>query len=198
MIGVEVEIQFHGPAEPGGGTFADIDLLLRGCGFTLFELETIRHGRSALPRPFAISEPAETIGGPIQWGNALYLRDVGDPLYSDKWSDISAGIGHNHRRCLALLLDIFGMPDAAAEVVCGNPGLFAPALSDKSMLSALTQRLYGTALDYNALTTRFASDPKIFCTPYRYDARSVRERAAGAIYRRLRGFIEGVVGYVRH
>ncbi|MEM9684516.1 MAG: FkbM family methyltransferase, partial [Pseudomonadota bacterium] len=72
LLGVDVEIQFHGPAEVGAGAFADVDLLLRSQGFTLFDIETVRHGRSALPRPFAISEPAETAGGPVQWGNALY------------------------------------------------------------------------------------------------------------------------------
>ena len=81
VLGVDIEVQFHGPIEKNSGCFSDVDHFLRSLGFTLFNIECVHHGRSALPRPFKISVPAETDGGPIQWGNALYLRDLSDPLY---------------------------------------------------------------------------------------------------------------------
>ena len=186
LLGIEVEIQFHGPAEAGAGAFADVDLLLRSHGFTLFDIETVRHGRSALPRPFAISEPAETVGGPVQWGNALYLRDIGDPAFADKWPQAGQVVGEEHLRCQVLLLDVFGLPDAAAELVLANPGLFEPAAADEAVLSKLAERVYGPEASHAQLVARFGADPKSFCATGEAADRSLASRGLAFFKRRMR------------
>jgi FkbM family methyltransferase len=185
LIGVEVETQFHGPATPGGGVFSEVDLLLRDAGFTLFDLETVRHGRSALPRPFAISVPAETTGGPLQWANALYFKDLGDPLFKDKWPRQWSVITNDHLKNLVLLFDIFGLQDAGAEIMLKNPDLFNPECTDVEILNLLSERIYGEGMLYKNLTSTFNENPKSFCTPYCYDDRSKVLRLLKRIIRRF-------------
>ena len=87
---------------------------MRSCGtsgFSLFKLAPALYARSALPRPFVYNIPAQNTSGQIAWADALYVRD-------------DAGGDPDRRRNLALILDIYGLEDAAADILLETPGLF--------------------------------------------------------------------------
>jgi FkbM family methyltransferase len=114
-MGVYVECQFHGPENGFDGNFSDIDKFLREEGFSLYKLETYNYSKAALPSPFAIKKlPAQTIKGQIQWANALYLRDLGDKNYKNKYE-----FELNKKNILnqIFLLDIYELYDCAAELI---------------------------------------------------------------------------------
>ncbi|MER3422871.1 MAG: hypothetical protein C4293_06205, partial [Nitrospiraceae bacterium] len=85
VLGVFIESQFHGPVVPEANLFSNIDQFLRARGFSLFDLEVYRYSRSVLPRPFVYNLTAQTHEGQVLWGDALYLRDAGDPDYEKMW-----------------------------------------------------------------------------------------------------------------
>lgn len=139
-LAVEIETQFHGPISPTANVFCNIDSFLRERGFSLFRLEPVSYGRSALPRPFLYEIPANTAGGQIMWADALYVRDLaGKDIEPDRL------------RSLALILDLYGLEDAAAEILLATPGLF------EGGLDFLSNKLYGVS--YKRVTDAFLADP---------------------------------------
>jgi len=147
-VAVEIEVQFQGPVSDDANVFCNIDRLLRKEGFSLFKLAPVHYARSALPRPFLYDIPANNVAGPLAWGDALYVRDVGvapnDATTKDKL------------RSLALVLDIYGLEDAAAEILLSHPDLFGPSARALDFLAA---KLYGSDISYSDVVTRFCQDP---------------------------------------
>jgi hypothetical protein len=160
VLGLSVEVQFHGPVHEHANLFSQIDLLLRGHGFTLFDLDTYRYTRAALPGRFVYDIPAQTTTGQVLWGEAIYLRDLGDPGYERMW-----GRTFDDAKLvkLACLFELFGLPDCAAELLLKYPAL-AQAIDVERCLNALTAQVtgertafrdHGAAFDRDA-TARFA------------------------------------------
>src|SRR5262245_56497233 len=81
VLGLEVEMQFHGGVHEYGNTFSNIDTLLRTEGFSLFDLSPYRYSRAALPDLFLYDLPAQTSSGQVVWADAVYFRDVGHAAY---------------------------------------------------------------------------------------------------------------------
>jgi FkbM family methyltransferase len=108
-IAVLVEVAFC-PYQTGRPLFADIDIFLRSHGFTLYDLETVRLARSALPALNTyIADPSSY--GQILAGDALYLRD----FVSD-----SCRVSRLHPSKLlktVCLFEIFSMNDCAIELL---------------------------------------------------------------------------------
>ena len=161
VIGVSIEAQFHGMLHRHANVFSNIDTFLRSHGFTLYNLETRRYSRSALPRKFAITLPAETEGGQIIWGEALYFRDLSAENYDRMWS-----FKTTLQKTLKLicLFDIFDLHDCAAELLLRRRDLF-PDNVVTSMLNILTPRLYGRKVDYQTYIQEFEQQMKAgnFC-----------------------------------
>src|SRR5206468_612605 len=86
VAGVQVEATFHGPLHPQAQGFGNVDRFLREAGFSLFDMETSRYSRAALPSRFAGNLPGATEKGQLWWGDFLYFRDFGDPAYERNWS----------------------------------------------------------------------------------------------------------------
>jgi FkbM family methyltransferase len=143
-LAVEVEVQFHGPVSPTANVFCNIDAFMRDRGFSLFRLAPALYARSALPRPFVYDIPAQNASGQIVWADALYVRDLDTKADPDR------------RRNLALILDIYGLEDAAAEVLLATPCLFG---DDSSLLDFLASKVYGAGVTYRQLTEAFMADP---------------------------------------
>jgi hypothetical protein len=147
-LAVEIEVQFHGLDADDSNVFSEIDRFLRKRGYSLAKLDSYNYGRSALPRPFLYPDlPAQTKGGPIQWGDALYIRD---PLRK--------GAGELSERqlvVLAALVDSYGLEDCAAEIILAFPDAFAP--HGGRLLDALARKIHGSDYTYDRVITEFRS-----------------------------------------
>jgi FkbM family methyltransferase len=142
-LAVEVEVQFHGLTADDANVFSEIDRLLRRAGFNLMKLTPYSYSRSALPRPFLYPElPAQTKGGPIQWADALYVRD----LILQPPVDLDLGERDRRVQIAALILDAYELEDAAAEVIVAYGNSFCGRADE--LLDALAKKLYGPDATY--------------------------------------------------
>jgi hypothetical protein len=152
-LAMEIEIQFHGPDNDGANVFSEIDRFLRRRGFSLAKLVPYTYARSALPRPFLYPDlPAQTHGGPIQWGDALYIRD---PLLPG-----AAAMTARQTQILAAILDIYGLEDYAAEIVLAYPDAF-PGV-DGALLDALTRKIHGDSYSYSRVIKEFVDGVRTY------------------------------------
>ncbi len=175
VLGFSIEGQFHGASHDYANTFSNIDRLLRGCGFTLFDLESYRYSRAALPTPFAHDLAAQTVSGQVLWGEAIYFRDLGDPEYERMWPyEVTA----ERVLKLACLFDLFGMPDCAAELLLVRGGL-----RSRELLDALATEVNREPISYDDSVRRFEVDPqRLFPTRLKPDAEAAaasQEAASG-------------------
>ena len=154
LLGISVECQFHGAVHPFANSFSNIDRYLRERGFSIFDLTLYRYSRSALPAPFLTRVPAQTLGGQLNWGKALYFRDLAEPSYERMF-----GIAPTRERLLKLccLFALYELDDCAAEVLVTSDAL--SALPERTwLLDALTPRVFGDET-YDAYISRFNGDP---------------------------------------
>jgi FkbM family methyltransferase len=156
LLGVFVECQFHGASHPHANTFANIDLFLRDRGLSLFDLDVNRYSRSALPAKFVYRIPAQTVSGQAVWGDALYLRDLGDPSYEAKH-----GFAATRDRVtkLAALFALFGLADCVAELLMTREALISNTLR-ATLLDLLPSELSASAATYDDYVAAFERDPR--------------------------------------
>ena len=166
-LGVSVEAQFHGPCHPYANTFNNIDTLMRQLGFTLFALEPFFYTRAALPGPFYEDMPAQTHYGAVQWGEAVYARDLADLDYERKHGYSPSGEDIVR---LAAYFDIFGLQDCAAELLVNRRRLVEPLADVTALLNTLTPGTLGDGLSYAEYMTAFRNDPAALL-PSRMNAR---------------------------
>ena len=115
VLGLQVECQFHGPDHDHSNTFANIDRVLRGTGFTMFDLDAWRYTRQSLPGRFYYDIPAQTIDGQVQWCETLYLRD---PIVNTTFPFGSTPPLRDVKMLkLLALYDAFGLPDCSAQLL---------------------------------------------------------------------------------
>jgi hypothetical protein len=157
-LAIEIEVQFHGGVSGTSNTFCNIDTYLRERGFTLFRLVPVHYARAALPRPFELDIPAQTSGGQIYWADAFYARDLGDPLYPTRFG---MNPTRQQRRQLALVFDLFGLEDCAAELLLANPDLFEET-DNALLLDFLSSKLYGPRVSYPDVIDAFMANPLLF------------------------------------
>jgi hypothetical protein len=142
VLGVTIECQFHGIVHDEANLFCNIDRFLRARGFSLYDLESHRYSRADLPQPFVYDIPAQTARGQIQWGEALYFRDLANLDYSRMW-------GHSydvHKLIkLACLFELFFLQDCAVELVLRNRPAFEALLPVERCLHLLTPHGNGHA-----------------------------------------------------
>ena len=127
----------------------------------LHDLTTERYSRAALPLEFQYANcPANTTRGQIQWGDALYFRDLADPDYAAKhgWT------GMPGEACkLAVLFEHFGLPDCAAETIARRSEF--ESLNGGGVdiwLDALVPERGGAQSSYAEHIARFENDPGSF------------------------------------
>jgi len=159
VIGVLVEVPFHGITHPHSQLFSNIDRFLRENGFGLFDLETYRYSRASLPDGFVYDLPAQTFGGQAITADALYFRDVCAPGYAERWS---LSLPPYKLAKLACALEIFGMADCAAEILLAHRAGLAAVLDVDEGLDLLARAIYGPGTGYRRLLERFESDPRSF------------------------------------
>ena len=154
LLAVEIEVQFHGPASDDANTFSNIDRLLTRAGFKLMKLHLANCAAAALPRPFLYDIPAQSAKGPLEWGVAVYARDLANPDYA-KHFGFTPSI--DNLRNLALIYDIFGLEDAAAELLLSHPDLFGA--QTRGALDFLAAKMYRAPVTYDQVTAAFLADP---------------------------------------
>lgn len=114
VMGLSFEIWFQ-PWHIGQPVFSDIDSFLRPLGFKLFDLAIYRMSREALPEATPSPVPGPTKRGQVISGEALYLRDgaseiATESILEDGWDDLKL-------LKLASIMELFGLPDCAAELI---------------------------------------------------------------------------------
>lgn len=159
VLGVFVECQFHGVMQDDANLYANIDRLLRQCGFSLFDIEVYRCTRATLPGHFVYDLAAQTHEGQVIWGDALYLRDYAAGGYSEKW-----GITLNRAKLLKLLAlyEIFGLYDCAAELIVHFGYRELAKIPSKAWLDLLAKEMEPSAVSYHTYYSKFSQDPKNF------------------------------------
>lgn len=160
VLGVQVECQFHGPVHPYANTFANIDRLMREAGFTLFDLDAWHYTRRDMPGVFALDKIGQTRTGAVQWADAVYFRDLGDPDHGKKTGFAAEAI-HLHK--LACLFEFFGLNDCVAELIVRYPGAFAGG--SEQLLDLMTPLSSGKPGVYRQYLEMFDADPTRFLTP---------------------------------
>jgi hypothetical protein len=82
IIGLKIEVQFHGLVSTNNSTFNLIDNLLQKKNFSLVDLQVVKYDRFSLPGNFSYPEiPANTNSGPIMWGDAYYIKTNNNPNF---------------------------------------------------------------------------------------------------------------------
>lgn len=150
VLGLSVESQLHGDSHDHANTFANLDRFLRGLGFMLFDLEVHRYSRAVLPSPFVCNIPAQTRDGQVQWGEAVYFRD----LAAMTTKDLPLRWGRQKLLKLASLFELFGLADCAVELLLQHRALW-PELAGLEWLDLLTPPLHGKRLSYDRYLERF-------------------------------------------
>jgi hypothetical protein len=161
VLGIQVEAQLHGRTHPYSNTFANIDQFLRERGFALFDFPLSKYSRRALPAKFAVPIPARTETGQTHFGDALYFRDLADPLYEKKYG---YDLGPAKALKLAGLFALFGIPDCAADIIVSRREEFERLGigAVQSWLDSLVPPLNGVQLSYEDYMSVFRSAPQTF------------------------------------
>lgn len=159
VLGLGIECQFHGLVHEESNTFRNVDRFLTGLGYSLFDVEVHRYTRSALPRPFVYSIPAQTHGGQVLWGDALYLRDLGQKDYEANW-----GLQFSVEKItkLGCLFELFGLEDCAAELLLKYRAQLAPLLDVDASLDMLATEVNGRRISYRKYFSAFERNPASF------------------------------------
>lgn len=159
VLGVAVECQFHGIVHDSANIFSNIDRLLRGLGFSLFDIEVYRYSRAALPKPFVYRIPAQTMAGQVLWADVLYLRDAGEEGYEAAWSVTLTGLKILK---LACLFEIFGMEDCSAELLVQYRDRLLNLVDVDTCLDLITPALQGATTSYVCYLEQFDTNPESF------------------------------------
>jgi FkbM family methyltransferase len=156
-LGVFIEIQFHGEVSADANLFCNIDSLLRTRGFSLFDIEVYRYSRSVLPKGFAYDIPAQTIEGQVLYGDALFLRDAGDPDYEKMW-DVSLPARKILK--LAAVSEVYGLEDYAAEVLCKYRKELESLVDVRHCLDLLVPEFGGKKMTFVEYGEAFERNPR--------------------------------------
>jgi len=178
VLGLGIECQFHGLVHDESNTFRNIDRFLTARGFSLFDVEVYRYSRAQLPKEFMYRIPAQTHRGQVAWGDALYLRDAGNPEYERDWS---VKLSPHKIVKLACLFEIFGLEDCAAELLLKYRTALSGLADVESCLDMLTPPIDNKKIPYRRYVELFEKDPANF---YPRD-RAFARRAWAALRRAL-------------
>ncbi|MBI2766308.1 MAG: FkbM family methyltransferase [Chloroflexi bacterium] len=183
VLGASIEVQFHAPIHDYSNCFSNIDRLMRGHGFSLFDLDVYRYSRAALPDRFVYDIPAQTHRGQLGFGEALYVRDLGDSKYPAMWGALPPA---SLLKAL-FLFELFGLNDCAAEVILNNEAALSPLIDTRRALDVLAREWWPRAEDYHHLAEAFVADPAAFMKSGRaMDPEPPPEPPAVEVGRRLR------------
>lgn len=206
VLGVGIEVNYHGSDDPDVHTFHNVDRFMRGAGFELFGLTVRTYSSAALPAPYLYSIPAQTAWGRPLQGDALYLRDTG--LDAEKKTG-NADLRFDAAKLakLAALFSLFGLPDMAVETLLRHRGQFAELLDVDREIDVLTAQAASKAgwspKTYAEHMAAFEADSRCFYPlgrelgEFRNEIETIRrltDRRIAAPLRMLRDFVLNLIG----
>jgi Methyltransferase FkbM domain len=138
VLAVGLEVNFVGSPDETDHTFHNTDRFMRRLEFELAYLVVKPYSLAALPARYAGDIPAEAVSGRPFQGDALYVRDFGDP-------DQAAGRDFPAAKMakLASIFAAFGLYDCAAEVVLTHRHRLAALLDPDGLLDLLCTEAQG-------------------------------------------------------
>jgi len=160
VLGLGVEVQFHGRLGDRANIFSNIDRFLREEGFTLFDIDVYRYTRATLPGRFSYRLFGPTVDGQAQYGDAVYFRDL---AYTEQMRRFGFDPSPNQILKCACLMEAFGQNDSATEVLIAHRESLEDHIDVSEWLDALTP----DASSYSQHLRRFRSDPRSFMPPER-------------------------------
>lgn len=113
LLAARLEVNLHGGNEDTGHIFHNTDRFMRERGFELFGLDVRTYSMAALPSPFAITMPAQSVTGRPYQAEAFYARD---PAGVD-WTELAATMSPEKMAKLAAIFSTWNQPDSAAEIL---------------------------------------------------------------------------------
>lgn len=113
ILGVGIEVNWFGSADPQEHSFHNTDRFMRELGFDLYDFTKRTYAMASLPTPYALSIPAQSVSGRPLQGDAVYLRDLGAR------HNLGVATGYSDEKLLklALLQSMIGQPDSAADTL---------------------------------------------------------------------------------
>lgn len=106
-LAIHIEMNFDGDLGADSNIFSRVFDTLLEAGFRLFSLEPTKYAKATLPRPFEWSIPAQTVGGQVMQGDALFCKDL-----AVEGNDSAVRLLK-----LACIFDLFNLQDCAAELI---------------------------------------------------------------------------------
>src|SRR5688572_29474461 len=162
ILGLMVEVNFFGSDAETDHTFHNTDRFLKSKRFELFDLTTRHYSLATLPAQYIHpNEPAQSRFGRILQGDALYLRDLANPINADLASHMTAGRLLN----LICLFALFRLPDCAAGVALEFRDKISPVCDVDhllDLLAAQAQTGVRSPLSYEEYLARFEARDSMF------------------------------------
>lgn len=168
LLAARLEVNLNGGSESWENTFHNTDRFMRARGFELLALDVRNYAMSALPSPFAITSPAQSVTGRPFQAEAFYACDPAGP----DWPALAAAMRPEKLAKLAAIFSVWNQPDAAAEILL----FFRDRLTSLfdidvglELLAGQAQSLGGaaTAMPYRDYMTAFeAEDPSFYPAPW--------------------------------
>ena len=155
VLGLAVEVPFHGSYADGANLFPNIDLFLRSEGFVLFDLDVYRYSRAELPARFDDDLFGQTAAGQVRYGDAVYFRDLADPHYSENFDFVPTPSKILKAACL---LELYGQNDTVAELLIRYRQTLEGHINVNEWLDELTPGVER----HRELLARFKQDPRSF------------------------------------
>lgn len=163
VLAVGLEVNFFGSHDDTGHTFHNTDRLMRSLDFALVHLTVRPYSLAALPARYRIPRPAESVSGRPYQGDALYVRDFGDPAEAAGRNLSSAKVAK-----LTAIFSAFGLYDCAAEVVLTHRERLAALLDPNYLLDLICAEAQGDQepkLSYVEYVAAFDKDDARFYQP---------------------------------
>jgi hypothetical protein len=113
ILSARLEVNLNGGTGDWEHTFHNTDRFMRVRGFELLALDVRNYAMSALPSPFAITSPAQSVTGRPYQAEAFYARD---PAGAD-WRDLGEVMRPKKLAKLAAIFSVWNQPDSAAEIL---------------------------------------------------------------------------------
>jgi hypothetical protein len=121
LMSARLEVNLTGGPGEWEHTFHNTDRFMRARGFELLALDVRNYAMSALPSPFAITSPAQSVTGRPFQAEAFYARDPAGP----DWPALAAAMKPEKLTKLAAIFSVWNQPDAAAELLLTFPDKLA-------------------------------------------------------------------------
>lgn len=162
LLGVFTEVRFN----EGFNTplFAEVDMFLRGCGFTLYDLDYYHESRRALPYPLWSDarhdmDPSVKIFGVTTLGQAV----VGNVLYVKDPIGKKLDMPLDKLLKLICIFELYGQNDSAAELILAHKAKIDPIVPHGELLDLLASEMGARhSFSYSEYMARYMKHDDIF------------------------------------